>query len=171
MQPNNQPVYPDNNVPPAYNAQQPMMQQQQPMMVQQQQPMMVQPQQQVVYTGQPQQQVVYTGQPQVMYTGQPMVMEQPVVYPVQTTIVQTTRSPYEDDMIFSFLIFGLGFLCCCIWLAGFRYIKSPNASARAAAIGSIACYFISIIIVIIIIIVESIAASAAASDYCTYNNY
>eukprot|EP01080_Neovahlkampfia_damariscottae_P007917 gene7917-12385_t len=36
----------------------------------------------------------------------------------------------QDDCGISFLIFFLGFLCPCLWLVNFRYLKSPNVSTR-----------------------------------------
>jgi len=80
---------------------------------------------------------------------------------------------YQDDVTPALLIFVLGWFCCCIWLGGFKFIKSTNQTAKLLGIGSIVAFFLSSIIVIIIIIVYSIAAAAAvsaANNDCNNNN-
>jgi len=137
---------------------QPMYQQQQPMMgqpmYQQQQPMMGQP----MY-GQPQ-----MGQP--MY-GQQMGQQTVVIaQPTSTQTVVSVARNGDADIFPAMMIFIIGW-CCCVWLAGFAYVRSPNTTAKMLAWASIGMGGASTILIIILIIVYSIAGSRAA--YYDYN--
>jgi len=134
------------------------------------QPMMGQPmyQQQQPMMGQP----MY-GQPQM---GQPMYgqqMGQQTVVIAQPTSTQTVVSVARNgdaDIFPAMMIFIIGWFCCCVWLAGFAYVRSPNTTAKMLAWASIGMGGASTILIIILIIVYSIAGSRAAYYDYNYDN-
>lgn len=115
----------------------------------------------------------YTAQP-VGYVQPTVQYAQPTVVVQQPAIVQTTYSNDDgkDDVMPSLLIFIIGWFCCCVWCAGWKWIKSPNPSARLFAILSVVMAFLggaSIIIGVVVGVVNTATAAAAAANDPYYN--
>jgi len=161
---------------------QPMYQQQQPMMGQpmyQPQPQMGQPMYQPQpQMGQPmyQQQQPMMGQP--MYGGQMGQQTVVIAQPTSTQTVVSVARNGDADIFPAMMIFIIGWFCCCVWLAGFAYVRSPNMTARMLGWASIGMGGASTILAIILIIVFSLDARDASDYYdgyyyngCYYDSY
>ena len=123
-------------------------------------------------TGENQQDMIYQEQPQ--YYGQPPQYA-PVpqnygagyqaggVYQQQTTI---GVSQQDTALIIQIAILIIGWFCCCVWAAGFAYVKHPNPNVALMAkinaalfLFGICMFCISMIILVVYIIVISLALS------------
>eukprot|EP01116_Phalansterium_solitarium_P008105 TRINITY_DN213_c1_g1_i1.p1 TRINITY_DN213_c1_g1~~TRINITY_DN213_c1_g1_i1.p1 ORF type:complete len:310 (+),score=110.78 TRINITY_DN213_c1_g1_i1:81-932(+) len=88
---------------------------------------------------------------------------QPVVVP---TTVFLGRS-YESDVAPALTIFIIGWFCCFVWAAGFRFVRSKNTTARVLGIASVILFFMGLAAIVITIVVTVTAANAIAHNYST----
>lgn len=74
---------------------------------------------------------------------------------------------YDSDVAPALTIFIIGWFCCFVWAAGFRFIRSKNGTAKALGIASVVCFFLSIGAIVTVISVSVAAANAVnhASSY------
>jgi len=110
--------------------------------------------------------------PQYPATGYGVPSSQPVTVNVVNTQNQTSAAPvvflgrnYDSDIAPALIIFIIGWFCCFVWVAGFRFIRSPNGVARALGIVSVVLFFSSLIAIVV-----SISVSVAAVNNVANNN-
>jgi len=81
----------------------------------------------------------------------------PIYQPVRTTVFLGRN--YESDIAPALIVFIIGWFCCCVWAAGFKFIRSPNGVAKLLGILSVICFFLSIGGLITVIVVTTAAAN------------
>lgn len=71
---------------------------------------------------------------------------------------------YDSDTGPALIIFIVGWFCCFVWAAGFRYIRSKNMTARALGIASVICFFLAIAAIVIAVVVSVELANEAVNQ-------